>query len=90
MSHEIMNAMVARRRELRDSDASRYGTVRLVVQTQGLTHAVCSVVVERIGGGRIQGTRLAFSSISRADSDGKQRDFRELLEAALESLRSES
>ena len=39
MTHEIFNAMVARRRVLRDNDGSAYQGVRLVVQRQGVDTA---------------------------------------------------
>lgn len=90
MSYEITSAMLARRRRLRDNDASRFGSLRLVVQTQGLTEAVVSVVKERIGGGRIDGTRLAFTRISRFRADGSPRTDEELLSAALEALRRQA
>jgi hypothetical protein len=84
--YSITSAMLARRRALRDSDPSRFGSIRLVVQTQGLTQAVCSVVKERIGGGRIDGSRLAFAQISRVRSDGRPLTDLELLQRALEAL----
>lgn len=84
--YSITSAMLARRRALRDSDPSRFGSIRLVVQTQGLTQAVCSVVKERIGGGRIDGSRLAFAQISRVGSGGRPLTDLELLERALKAL----
>ena len=87
IGHELVSAMLPRRRALHVGDASRFGTVRLVVQTQGLTQAVCSVVVEKIGGGRIEGTRLAFATISRLDAHGQPLPPEFLLHRALEALR---
>jgi hypothetical protein len=83
----IHNAMIARRRNLRDNDGSNYATLRLVVQRQGLTRAVCSVVVERVGGHQISGTRLAFAHISVLDPGGRALAPEDLLERALEALR---
>lgn len=89
MSHEIFNAAVARNRLLRDSDVSRFGTLRLVIQTQGLDKVICSLIIERIGGGRISGTRLAFTVLPRRDVNGRTFTPVELLGNALDSLRSE-
>lgn len=89
-NHTIQSAAAARRRSLRSIDSSRYGTLRLVIQTQGLTEAVVSVVKERIGGGRIDGTRLAFCRISRCRPDGEPLTDVELLSVALEALRRQA
>lgn len=89
-NHTIQSAAAARRRNLRSIDTSRYGTLRLVIQTQGLTEAIVSVVKERIGGGRIDGTRLAFCRISRCRPDGSQLSDLEMLESALEALRRQA
>ena len=88
--HEIASAMIHRRSLLRDSDRSRFGTLRLVVQTQGLDKCVCSVIQERIGGGRVDGTRLGFAVISRVDAEGRPLPPEFLLKRALEALLKQS
>jgi hypothetical protein len=90
MSYEIRNAAAARRRQLHKSDASRYGEVRLVVQTMGPSQVICTLIVGRVGGGRMAETRLGFCTLPRQDVGGRWYTHIELLELALERLRSEA
>jgi hypothetical protein len=87
--HEVNTPAAPRRRTLRDSDGSRYGTVRLVVQAQGFDYAIASVVIERVGGGAIEGTRLGFCTLKRRDPSGLLLSPLQLLGQALDRLRSE-
>lgn len=88
--HVIYNAAIPRRRPLRNNDSSRFGTLRLVIQTQGPDLCVVSVVRERVGGGAMDGTRLAFARISRTDGEGVMLGTLELLERALDALRRQA
>lgn len=89
MTHEIHNALVARRRRLRDSDASAYSGLRLVVQRQGLGKAVVSVIYTSVAGQRMAESRLGVITISTAGPGGAPLGAYDVLQRALDSLRSE-
>ena len=86
MTHEIMNELALRRRLLRKSDVSRYQTLKIVVQRQGLTRAVVSLVYANAGGGRLSDTRLGTCTIGTLHPDGRALDPREIMEAAVAAL----
>jgi len=87
MSHEIVNAQVARARQLRNSDASQFDTIRLVVQRSGTHVVTCSLILERIGARRIEGSRLAFATFDARDIEVGPWYHQRLLLAAVQRLR---
>jgi hypothetical protein len=86
MSHEIVNEMAQRRRDLRLSDHSRYQTLKVVVQRMGLTQAIVSLMYTNVGGHRLSDTRLGTAKISTLHPDGRALDPREIMEAAMKAL----
>ena len=86
MTHEIYNAMVARRRQLPDRDASAYRTLRLVVQRQGSDSAIVSLLFTDVGGHRLTDTRLGLVTISTVDEIGTQLGPDQILWRALKAL----
>lgn len=87
MEHEIINAQLARSRQLRNSDASQFDTIRLVVQRSGTHVVTCSLILERIGARRIEGSRLAFATFDARDINPGSDYHQRLLLAAVQRLR---
>lgn len=89
MTHEIMNALARRRRALPDRDASRYQTLKIVIQRSGRQRAVVSLVYTDVGGQRLQDTRLAAATIDTHDELGVPLSSGPLLRRALDALHLE-
>jgi len=86
MTHEIMNALAARRRRLPDRDSSRYSTLRLVVQRMGADSAIVSLIFTDVGGNRLQDTRLGLVRVSTVDETGVQLGPDQVLWRAMTAL----
>lgn len=89
MTHEIMNALAARRRSLPDGDNSRYQTLKLVVQRSISGKATVSLVYTDVGGHRLQDTRLGVATIDTHDRNGDPLTSSRLMRAALDALHLE-
>jgi hypothetical protein len=87
MSHEIANAQIARARNLRNNDGSQFDTIRLVVQRSGTHVVTCSLILERIGAKRIEGSRLAFATFDARDVEPGPWYHQRLLLAAVQRMR---
>jgi hypothetical protein len=89
MSHEILNQLGVRRRQLLNRDASRYQTLKLVIQRSRPGKAVVSLVYTDVGGHRLQDTRLAAAEIDTHDAQGEALRPGPLLRNALRALHLE-
>lgn len=89
MTHEIMDELARRARDLPDRDGSHYQTVKLVVQQQGRRQAIVSLVVTDAGRHRLQDTRLGFAIVSSVDQVGRQLPPHLLLQRALSTLQKQ-
>lgn len=89
MSHEIMNALAARKRQLPNRDASQYQTLKVVVQRSRPGFALVSLVYTDVGGRRLQDTRLGTAEIPTHDDQGNAHRPGPLLRNALRALHLE-
>jgi hypothetical protein len=87
MSHEIHNRLVQRHRQLRDSDASRYANVSLVVHRVGSDQACWALIVTRVGGGRLDETRVGTGAFNVPPGIAGKELYVHILEIALAQLR---
>lgn len=86
MTHEITNSLLERRRQLPMRDASRYQTLKLVVQRQGSDSAIVSIIFTDAGGHRLADTRLALVKVSTVDEEGVHLGPDQMLMRALMAL----
>jgi hypothetical protein len=87
--HDIRHPLATRNRRLLNRDASKYQTLKVVVQRSRPGFAVVSLVYTDVGGQRLQDTRLAAAEIETHDSRGKALRPGPLLRNALRALHLE-
>lgn len=90
MSHEMKNPLAMRERRLPERDASRYQTLKLVIQRNSSKSAVVSLMFTTVGGQRLSDTRIACANVLTHHPDGRDLSPLELIEEAVLAIKHAS